>query len=90
MTTTITNKQAFALAVDLGLVVSIWHPELGCEMMRGGPPHAVHGSPDLKLVPQFDDDCKYETVSATGLTEDGLAFLSLLDDVPPTVRTPYC
>lgn len=85
-----TNKQAFALAVDLGLVVSIWHPELGCEMMRGGPSHAVGGSPDLKLVPQFDDDCKYETVSATALSDDGRAFLALLaDEIPPTVRTPY-
>jgi hypothetical protein len=88
----VTNKQAFSLALELGLVISVWNPLAGCEAMRGFPVggRSDDAPVDLTVTPQMGEDCEYETVSCVALTDDGRAFLALLaDEIPPTVRTPY-
>lgn len=78
----LTNKQAVSLAVDLGLVVSVWSEALEVEVALAYPSKREGAAPDLRVT---------ERARAEALTEDGRAFLALLaDEIPPTVRTPYC
>lgn len=83
----LSKTTACGLAVDLGLVISVWSRADRLELMRGGPTsRACHGTPDLRVWVGPE-----ETARVEALTDDGRAFLSLVaDDVPPTVRTPYC
>lgn len=80
----ITDKQAVSLAVDLGLVVSVWHAALGVEVGLAYPSKRDGAEPDLRVTTDGG------TAHAVALTDDGRAFLALLaDEIPPTVRTPY-
>jgi hypothetical protein len=80
----LSDKHAVSLAVDLGLVVSVWHEQLEVEVGLAYPSKREGCEPDLRVTPQG------ETARAVALTDDGRAFLALLaDEIPPTVRTPY-
>jgi hypothetical protein len=78
-----TNKAAFGLSLDLGLVISIWSPNLGCELSRGFPRgRASCALVDLMVTPvlvETADGCENTgTALVEALTEDGQAFLDLL------------
>lgn len=80
----LSSKQAVSLAVDLGLVVSVWSEALETEVALAYPSKREGSGPDLRVT---TDGGK---ARAEALTDDGRAFLALLaDEIPPTVRTPY-